>query len=243
MDKQPDAAKLVHLRNELRKADQAPFVPDLDRVGWIYQAYTKNANELLSHIRVPHPDFQTAVETRVPGKNPQIYTEYYAELIRLLMNYSALVKALVEHSRIVERKLKVTNPVSHKEYRRRLDKILGQGITHFVQKLRDLVLHADLPTTTSEMSFSQGEPGIQFDIALDCAGLLTWSGWKHRAKAFIQEREFISLTNSIMEYDALIRPYYDWVFKEIHTVCFANATRRANLEIAIQSLERRIAKS
>jgi hypothetical protein len=235
-----DDVRLAYLRKELAEVNKAPLVPDLDRSGWVYKAYQRNAADLLRYIQIPHPNFHIALQTRVPSDNPEIYNHYHAELLRLLLNYVASVMALVEHTRHMERKLQVANPETHRSYRRRLDKVIEEGVTHFVQDLRDFVLHVDLPTTSGRTSFTQGE-GVKFDILLDAVGLLRWRRWSPKAKEYLKQTDTISLANAVIEYDRLVAAFYHWMFGELPTVLFDNARRKLDLEMAVQALESRLA--
>lgn len=240
MSETSDRDKLSELKAELSIVSQSPFIPDLDRVRSVYTAYQKNTVELLTHIQVPHSDFIIALQTRVPGENPQIYYDFHAELLRLMINYSATIGSLIDHSRRTMDGLKVTDPEVHREYSRRVAEVTESGIAAFVKDLRNYMFHYDLPSTANQTSFSQNGGGFSFDNRLNTEKLLLWEKWSVGSKVFMQGKESISLSQTITGYDELIANLYRWLFDEVPETLFKNATRKINLEMAILSLERRI---
>jgi hypothetical protein len=234
-----DYVRLKQLREELKQASKAPFVPDIDRVGWTFQAYLANAQHLLKHIEQPHSDFTIAIETRVPGNRPEIYRRYQAELYRLLLNYSASTSSLVDHTRILEQKLEKSNPGAHLDLVSRRRVVSDTGVAHFVKNLRNFVLHCDLPSTAGGTSFRKGDDRYRFDTLLTTSQLLDWGGWDKESKKFLIDKDQVSLSMTVIDYDTLVQVLYQWMFQAIHQVTFENAHRKVNLDIALTSLERK----
>jgi hypothetical protein len=235
-----DRDKLSELKAELSIVSQSPFIPDLDRVGLVYRAYQKNTVEFLTHIQVPHSDFIIALQTRAPGENPHIYFDFHAELLRLMLNYSAAIGTLIDHTRRTMDGLKVTDPEVYREYSSRKTEVAASGVAVFIKNLRNYMIHYSLPSIANQTSFSQNDGGF-FDNLLDTKTLLEWDRWGEASKVFMQDKEWISLSKTIIDYNGLIDSLYRWLFDDVPQTLYKNATRKIDLEMAILSLERRIA--
>ncbi len=242
MSVESDKQRLVELQAMLAKAEKAPLLADLDRVGWVYQAYASNASLLYRQITDPHPDFEVAIETRVPGFKPEIYRKYYAEMIRLILNYSASAASLVDHMRILSDKMEGANPDVYEELIERRTRLADTSVNDFVKRLRNFVLHYGLPIITGQISHTQGDDRIEFDTLPDPDQLRIWGGWKGKSREYMEQNNPISLSKTIADYDDLVRPFYDWVFEELKRVCYENAKRVSDLSIGINNIEARLAK-
>jgi len=235
--------RLTQLREEFRKKSQAPFVPDLDRVGWIFQAYVGNAQELMRHIRNPHPDFFLALETRAPGDQPEIYRQFTAELYRLLLNYVASTSTLIDYIRVLEGKLKDANPEVHRQILQGRKPISESDIAHFVKTMRNLMIHRDLPATRGTTSWNQHDNQIRFDTTLPISVLLERDGWYRGSKEFMNGKDQISLADTILQYDSMVQDLYGWIFRALEQVTTENAIKKINLEMEIGSLKRKLGVS
>ncbi len=207
MSVQSDKQRLAELQLLLAKAEKAPLVADLDRVGWVYQAYATNASLLYRHITNPHQDFDVAIETRVPGFKPEIYRRYYAEMIRLIMNYSASAASLVYHMRILSDKMKGANPEVYEELIERRNWLADTSVNDFIKRLRNLCFITVFQPSPARCPIRRATDRIDFDTLLDPDQLAIWDGWKGKSKEYMEQNNPISLSKTIAEYDDLVRPF------------------------------------
>ena len=181
---QADFTDLDALRAEFEILSNAPYIPDLDRIGWVFRAYTANANALIQHIRYPHEDPNLVNQMRMPGENPQLYIEYQSELLRQMRNYCATAAVLIEHSRQMMGKLAATNPEVVANYERHKAKVVELPVAHFIKDLRNYMIHYSLPSTGSSVSYTAEDNQVTLDIFLSSSELLKWSKWTQQSKAY-----------------------------------------------------------
>jgi hypothetical protein len=142
--------------------------------------------------------------------------------------------------RILEQMVKESNSTEYQELLQHRKQFSDTGVAHFVKNLRNFILHRDLPAISGQMSFAKGDDALRFDTLLPTHSLLLWKGWDKESKAFLAQHESISLSKTITEYGRLAAAFYNWVFKEILTVCFRNADRKVSLDLAVAALERNL---
>ena len=170
-------------------------------------------------------------------KNRDKLESLVLEILRFLHNFTASVKSLVDHSRIIMKELYKDQPFLI-EYQRRVEEVFSDDFSKFIQKLRDYVLHNRLPAATPTFKWSQSQ---EFDnqIILHRDHLLEWSGWCSQSKKYLSEQgEQLNLDTLITEYNDKVNSFYGWfetAQNDIHKIEFEEMNRLYDCLVELQS--------
>ncbi|MCM2131960.1 hypothetical protein [Larsenimonas rhizosphaerae] len=157
-----------------------------------------------------------------------------------LHNYVCAAKSLIDHARVLYRRVYEEKVLKFKDYeeevRARFEK---DALSKFVEFLRSYCQHEKLPFINASMEFdSQSEEGFVFNVYLDSSELLKSSSIKSLPKSFIKQKgDNINLRNVVNDYHFKVTDFYRWVKikqQEIHNedfellrICFKDEQVRA----------------
>jgi len=181
----------------------------------VHEILFKNQDELLDLIGLPNTDGAAFIALFSEQSDREVLRAYTQELSRLLHNYVASVKTLVEHSRIQMNK--ETDEEFLAEYRARVTAVFDGLLPKFVQKLRDYVVHYDVPIGRYTLPLGPSTPQwVRFPLST--ARLKKWGGW-NEAKQYLDEHpDEIDLRETVIEYAGLVEMFYEWLFDEYQRV-------------------------
>lgn len=178
---------------------------------------TLNHRDLVAHLDKPNEKLDAALEVVRnvgPHKDPDYHTEFY----RLLHNYLASVMTLVDHSRNLSKRYPDRTEFQG-EYQERVDRIREIPVAKFVQGLRHVVLHAQLPQIVSTITFDTAG-GPLHELTVDRAALLQASDWSASAREYIQgQSDQFALRTAIDAYMTEAMTLSAWIdrqFRELH---------------------------
>lgn len=153
--------------------------------------------------------------------------EVFEEVLRLLHNFVAAVKTLVDHSRVIYKELYATGnlfPDFQPEINRRF---ASSPLIQFVQELRELAQECWLPAIRYNSVFGLGPDGshCRRSLVLLKSDLQRFNRWNAHAKAYLASApEQIDLTEVVKAYVCEVRGFYLWMDarqREIHAPDFA----------------------
>lgn len=137
-------------------------------------------------------------------KNRDKLDQFQIEIIRLLHNYLASVKSLVEHTRIMVREVHGGTEFSREYELKKQEVFENSPLSHFIQKLRDCVLHTGIIDPIAEKKEANS-------ILLDLTSLRSWNGWKGKSKEYLENaKDDINLYEIIVAYGSFVIDFYDW---------------------------------
>lgn len=178
---------------------------------------TLNHRDLVAHLNEPNEKLDAALEVIRnvgPRKDPDYSTEFY----RLLHNYLASVKTLVDHSRNLSKRYPNKTDFL-REYQDRVRRISEIPVARFVQELRNVVLHAQLPHIVSTVTFD-AEGGPVHELTVDRAALLQASDWSAPARQYVQSQpeQFVLRTaiDAYMTEAMTLSAWIDPQFRVLH---------------------------
>lgn len=201
--------------------------------GWI--AHTRIKNFSLSHkvFNINYKEFKeflqqfsdplTAPEIwRVDRRN--LLEQILDEAIRLLHNYLAAAKSLVDHTRVFVNEY-YTNCDFYTQYNNKIKEIFAESpLSHFVQDLRNYVLHKELPFTSATLHYGP-DTGISNTLFLDISTLREWNRWTSFSERYIANlKDKTDFRSFIDEYWVLVNGFYLWFnnsLNELHKEKFS----------------------
>ena len=132
------------------------------------------------------------------------------EGIRLLHNYAASSKSLVDHTRGVVRRL--YTPDEFPDYQREVtNQFATVPVIQFVQCLREVLTHQRaVPITfTADVNMKSGTTTVR--CGLSKTALLQSDRWNATATRFLEDAaDFIRLRDVISDYSARVKAFYTW---------------------------------
>lgn len=139
-----------------------------------------------------------------------------------LHNYVCSAKSLIDHSRVLYRRVYTEKAPKFDDYEAEVKaRFEENSLSKFVEFLRTYCQHEKLPSIGTNMSFdSQSDDGFVFTVTIDSTELLRSSSIKSLPKQFIREQgESIELKSTIKIYHSQVVDFYQWVRdrqQEIH---------------------------
>lgn len=188
-----------------------------------FSIFQKNFSELINWLE-PLED-PTESLLRYNQDNMENVSALIAETNRLFHNFLASVKSLIDHTRVIVKRLYSEHEFM-KEYEIKLKKDLAKNsLQLFVQRLRNYTQHYTLPILALEISFMED---ATFNMKMDVKALKEWDGWDS-AKTYLNALQGdLYIATLAKEYYVLIENFYSWLNKrqeEIHKLDFENLSK------------------
>ena len=175
------------------------------------QVLDGNLAELVSLLEPFEQRADLALEVFREGADPDHLESLSVETVRLLHNFVASVKSLVDHTRKVVRKDRESR-LFQQQYEARKDDLIGQPVAKFVQNLRDYVLHRGPPRIIGSFQLRSGTAVV----CLVRDDLARWSKWSAPARRWLESQpERIPVLLAVQQYDDLVSDLYDWLWKRL----------------------------
>ena len=174
--------RMTELKRQMHEEDWGAF-------RGLLSIWNLNRTDMSTLIRKLYEDEALAIEMIQNVREPTIRDNIHRELDRVIFNYLASFRAVIESSRNLISNYKDSNlSTKYEEFRA----AFMTPENKFVDKLRNYFLHYDLPVSGQQFSFP--EDGIKFgySILADPKALLRYDGWEKSTKIFLetQDNEF-----------------------------------------------------
>lgn len=214
----PQGERIVKLISELEAMPEYNVllrIKALDRSRYIY---TRNYSELRKLL-----EFYSDLEKSLPlwdRKNRDKQEAFHYEVTRLLHNFVASGRSLVDHTRTIYQSL-YRSSKQFPEYQKKVDSsFTHNAVAQFVESLRNYCQHYKTPPVFSEMRYEKDPPLHVSRIKLDVNALKEFSDWKRESRKYLAgQTSDIDLLDIIGEYHNLVIEFHDWFVKrqkEIH---------------------------
>jgi hypothetical protein len=168
--------------------------------GYIFEA---NYRELMNSIQYFKSD---AAMDLWDYRNVDKMGNYLKEITRMLHNFVASARTLVDHTRIIARELYVSQPFLD-EYQSQVDRrLLSNPTVQFVHDLRNFILHYDLPVTFASLT-----PDHEQLLKISILALRKWSGWKAVSRQYLSSAgDEQNVEDVVEEYTKAILAFHGW---------------------------------
>ena len=216
--------QIVNLYNKLTSMSEYKLLLRIRSLDSSLYVFEKNYQDLRTLLTL-HSDVKEAIRLRKAGKKPEMRGFLY-EITRLLQNFVASVKSLIDHTRIIYREI-YKGGEEFPNYQAEVDRRFTKNpLAQFVEDLRDYCLHYESPPLYSLLHYSQTPPVFESGVKLNTGVLKKYSNWSPAAKQYIADQgDSIDLLKVVDEYHASVTDFYRWVKsrqKEIHSQAFSN---------------------
>jgi hypothetical protein len=149
-------------------------------------------------------DSQKSIELHIYGGR---------ELARLIHNYAASWLSLVDHTRIIQTKIKSSKLKHLKEFSLEYEKRLSESLrdsfeNRFIKDLRRYVQHKAVPVPTLQYRLAQTEHTQSFEFnSKDIQDF----DWYSKVKDYIQNRRTVPIEKIIDQHFKTMKDFYLWV--------------------------------
>lgn len=148
--------------------------------------YNKNFQQLVKLLRA-YEDPKNALEIW-SDENRAIQDRFHLEVTRLLHNFVASAKSLVEHTRRIYRDLYESDG-TFSDYQAEVNKSFSTNpLVRFVEGLRTYCLHFSQPNIFSSMSWTAESGQIESEFRLNVEALRFFRGWSSFAKIYLDSQ-------------------------------------------------------
>jgi DNA polymerase III alpha subunit (gram-positive type) len=146
-------------------------------------------------------------------KNRNRFDLFINDVIRLLHNYLAGARTLLDHIRMLQDDMFREIDFSD-EYRTRWNQQFGgSALPQFVEDLLIYMLHKGVPFALAELSFDRLGSGVEVDsaIRLDTSKLGEWDGWSEKGREYLDTLDYkVRLDDIVKEHAANLAAFHQW---------------------------------
>lgn len=209
-----DRPSILDLQDELHSTTWYRVYQHLQRLDSSIYAFEVNFLELLKVGKFLCNPQASSPLTRL--MHHDILGRCLQEVIRLLHNYVAAAKSLVDHTRRCSRSIGGEgHPIL--DYQDRVDQFFsGDPLTHFVQDLRNYFLHYELADVAMTVSFSADGPTYTQVLTLSVETLARWDGWSAPARKYMEEAgETVDTVKAVELYRDRVREFCGWFHQSV----------------------------
>lgn len=216
--------ELKQLKAQLVASDGWAVRGQLARVRAVGRIFSGNWQELEAQIGRFSSDTRFALVTW--GPNGSGLEAFLGVVDRPLHNFLASCSTLVDHMRIISRRLIEDESSKHRYDTRLATHFSENPRSRFVIDFRNYLAHYELPATEGSLSWSRDD-GLAHSIQLESARLRKWKGWKPLARQYLhQSGDTIDLYQTLAGYVEEVNEFHLWfgaLIVEVHSVAMAEA--------------------
>ena len=167
--------------------------------------YAELSKELL-HFEI----LKNALEL-MDQENPEATEEYHNEVSRLLHNFLASAKTLIEHTRILINKCYKGTRIFEIYSNKVKTEFADDGLSKFIQDLRNFILHRGLPYTGLFL-----KADLETMVYLDRDSMLHWDNWTALSRIYLESQPVnIRIYDLIDEYVQKVDDFNHLLNREI----------------------------
>jgi hypothetical protein len=206
---------------ELKRTKGWIVAREIERIGRSYYIFKANYDELAESI------WQIKLPINLPlwgDDSVKEMDQFLNEVTRQLHNFVAAAKSLVDHTRIVAREMYKGTELLNEIESEIAYRFVQNPLVHFVHKLRDYILHRNLPLVSAKLTSV-----LNASLLINIKELRDWNGWNEPSRKFIKssndEEKIEGIVNAY--FDAIFA-FHDWFHKrqlEFHKENFMEAER------------------
>lgn len=167
------------------------------------------------------------------------YEELHSELIRLLHNYLAAAKSLIDHTRSYVDQWHAGDEFNSNYQAQVKSLFIENNASRMILDLRNYLMHRGLPSSTIRETLrvdTNKSPEIK--IVFRVSSLSDWKGWTSKSKEFMKNSgAYFELKPLVAEYQGLVVNFYRWFGSELDKIHGAELEEFENLKRKIIEFE------
>lgn len=205
------------IAEEIHNSDAAQTYALLETLRTNFYFFDRNYSELIKLLGIA--DNTKGMLEIWDYKNKDKFELLEMELMRLVLNFLASASALVDHTRVVIRKIYAETEFS-KEYQAQIDaRFTDNPTSGFVEELRHFNLHYTYPNIITSLSGNADNKSIDFSFSFYKPQFENWSGKTSKSKSFLETaEEKIDIRNLVIAYYQQVKEFHEWLYKRLQTL-------------------------
>ncbi len=210
--------ELLALQQEVHHSNALKYQGHLITLGENFYVFNRNYQELNNFLGVVKK--QETMLHLWDLKNRHQLEITINEILRLLHNFLASAKSLVEQTRVVIR-IWYKGDDFLEEYKAQINtRFVNNSLIGFIEDLRNFNLHYSLPITNATLSIKidqkTGNSITDFSFVLIKTSLIVWTGWTEKGKDFLSKaKEEIVISNLVDDYYKQIFDFHSWLISSL----------------------------
>jgi hypothetical protein len=230
-----DKEDIISLMDEFENSPERALFLQLEALGSSYVVFTGNYRELVVLLGVVENQRVAIHLSDVKRRNE--FLRVFEELTRLLHNFTASAKTLIDHTRTHIHRLYDGQPFVNEYESKIAEKFTSSPIQRFVQDLRNYTQHYTLPAVGRSMSWSRGQEYYNIMYYLDVKELRKWGNWSPESQQYIDAfREKLSLKQLADDYFSLVNEFYRWLDRREREINSEKLDRYRQIQKRIASM-------
>jgi hypothetical protein len=202
---------ILYLMDELKNSPERALFLKLEALRASFRVFAGNYRELLKLLNVvENPE----VAIRLKGVERRAEShKVLEEITRLLHNFLASARSLLDHTNTHMTKLYIGHPLLSEYETRRADFLTSTPVHQFVQRLRNYAQHYKLPLTGSLLSY-EAPKDLTITYYLNTGELRKWKGWSSTGRKYLESFQDILPVRKLAEdYVSLVKEFFGWLDK------------------------------
>jgi hypothetical protein len=214
-----EVPKSIKLKGKLKECQGYKITNKINQFYLTYYIFNKNFIDLTSLIE-KQIEPKNSIRLRESANRKELESLQF-ETIRLLHNYIAAALSLIDHTRIFVNELYDTDKNFLKEYQDKIhETFINDPLCVFVKSFRQYVQHFQTPLISTVTNLTDKPELLNTRITISKEMLLSFSGWKSLAKAYIDSlNKELDVYEMAINYNEVVKTFYNWFQKrqlEIH---------------------------
>jgi hypothetical protein len=220
--------ELGQLIKEYEAMPEQRLVAILRTLDSSYYVYQKNYAQLVKLLGL-YEDIKTTLELWSVENRPA-QNLFHLEVTRLLHNFVASVKSLVEHTRRLQRELHGSDN-NFPEYQQEVDlRFTKNELVQFIEDLRDYCLHYRQLPIFSQMNFTAQPQNFKSAVRLNLKTLSSYRKWSTLGRVYLksQQRD-LNVREVIDAYNSIVVNFHSWFrarLRQIHAMELDNLEQK-----------------
>ncbi len=199
----------IHLRDKIRNSEGIKCINRMNYHNDCISILSGNFAKL-SKTLLHFENLKNALEL-MDQNNREATEKYHNEISRLLHNFLASAKTLIDHTRIFVNKY-YRGTIIFQLYTNKLkNEFVDDGLSKFIQDLRNFILHQGLPYTGLIL-----KPDLETTVYLDRDLMLDWDKWTALSRNYLSSQpERIRIYDFVNAYTQKVDVFNHWLNREI----------------------------
>lgn len=184
-----------------------------------FQVFEGNSAELVKLLEPLEDPREALFKYANPDKSENL-DNLIKETKRLLHNFLASAKSLIDHTRVIVNRLYPEDHEFRGEYQRKPNQDLANNMLQkFVQNLRNYTQHYTLPILALQIKFVSEPNDLSVTLRVDIEILKQWDNWGSSRAYLDSLKDGLPIIALASTYYILIQDFYVWLSErqsEIH---------------------------
>lgn len=151
-------------------------------------------------------------------KNRDKLENFEIEFMRLLHNYLGTVKSLIDHTRVLKKKLELDSNFEE-IYEKKRKQYLDSDTIYFIQNLREYCQHYQILPVGFSVQIKDKDADEIITLMISKSSLEEYDGWNSHSKKILNEfPQEIDIFKLMSEYQFSVNEFYKWFLSYIENL-------------------------